>query len=266
MNKTEMINIALSEYLTPHEPKIIYDAMNYAVMSGGKRIRPLLLLSMCEDVDIEKVMPIACSIELVHNYSLIHDDLPAMDNSDYRRGKLTCHKKFGEAIAILAGDALLTLAFEIMCDGTQNVELVKLLAKAIGLQGMIGGQVMDIYYSDMTNEMLNVIHLKKTAALISCALELGYMLNEKPDANQLSIVSTLGTKLGLAFQIQDDILDYDDSNSEASYVFLHGREKSLTTLQNLKREIISLIDCLKGDYVTLLDLVHSILPMTEDIA
>ena len=207
------IDAALDRLLPPESapPQTIHRAMRYSVFAGGKRIRPLLCLEAARAVDggdIEGINDVACSLELVHTYSLIHDDLPALDNDDLRRGRPTSHKVFGEAMAILAGDALLTLAFEVLARAS-SAALVAELARAAGtVGGMIAGQVHDIEGENQaaTPELLERIHRAKTGALLRCCLRLGAMHAGASPA-QLDALSRFGEHVGLAFQIVDDILD-----------------------------------------------------------
>jgi geranylgeranyl diphosphate synthase type II len=230
-------------------PPAVHRAMRYSVLAGGKRLRPILVIAGAEAVGghAEAVLPTACALELIHTYSLIHDDLPAMDDDDYRRGRPTSHKVFGEAVAILAGDALLTLAFKLVADNLALVpdarvicDVVAELATAAGTAGMVGGQVVDIESEGrtVTAETLDYIHLHKTAALIRASLRVGAMLGgARPDV--LEAISAAGRSLGLAFQIVDDILDVEGSLEElgktagsdqrkgkATYPALHGLDAS----------------------------------------
>ncbi|RJP73533.1 MAG: polyprenyl synthetase family protein [Candidatus Abyssobacteria bacterium SURF_17] len=196
----------------------VCDAMRYSVFAGGKRIRPILLLAankLCEG-DSKQALPAACALEMVHTYSLIHDDLPAIDNGQLRRGKPTTHKKFNEAVAILAGDALLTLAFETLarCPEAFVAQLVYELATAAGTTGMIGGQVADIEWTGrgMEYPTLEFIHSHKTGALITAAIRMGAIL-AKADETALKSLTGYGRCLGLAFQIADDILDVESSSA-----------------------------------------------------
>lgn len=187
--------------------------MNYSVSGGGKRLRPLLVLlaaDACEGA-VDAALPAASAVELIHNYSLIHDDLPAMDDDEFRRGRLTCHRRFDEATAILAGDALLTLAFEVLAELKPPVVAVRCtreLARAAGLAGMVGGQVDDIYagVGPGTLEWLESLHSRKTGALLTVSLRLGGITASASD-EQLAALTEFGGRLGLAFQITDDLLD-----------------------------------------------------------
>jgi len=205
--------------LTPAEtmpPEVIHRAMRYSLFAGGKRIRPVLCLEAGRAVagaDVEGIRAVAASLELVHTYSLIHDDLPALDNDDLRRGRPTNHKVFGEAMAILAGDALLTLAFEVL-GRTGDARLVQELAMASGtVGGMIGGQVHDLEGENAapTAELLERIHRAKTGALLRASVRLG-ALHAGATAEQLDSLSRYGEHAGLAFQIVDDVLDIEQSS------------------------------------------------------
>ena len=211
---------------TPILDKKLYDAMEYSLMAGGKRIRPILLMAATDAVAAhgikgENFLSVASALEMIHTYSLIHDDLPAMDDSDYRRGKLTNHKVFGEAMAILAGDALLTLAFEVIAR-QKNVkypvllEVAMELSKAAGPSGMVGGQVIDLESEDKHIDLatLKKMHLGKTGALFRASIRCGAIL-AGANNKQLAALTTYAENFGLAFQITDDILDVE---GEADYI------------------------------------------------
>lgn len=197
-------------------PKNLHKAMRYSVFAGGKRIRPILLIASAEAVGgrMEDVINAACAVELIHTYSLIHDDLPAMDNDDLRRGKPTSHKVFGEALAILAGDALLTLAFDILAKSYNNVEnaltVIHGIAKASGSIGMVGGQAVDIESEGKECDLplLEYIHIHKTGALILASIRAGAILAGAA-RKQIEALTRYGEAVGLAFQIADDILDVE---------------------------------------------------------
>jgi len=195
--------------------RLIYEAMNYSLMAGGKRLRPVLLLEFCRMFSGSSTVavPFACAIEMIHTYSLIHDDLPAMDNDDLRRGKPTNHIVFGEANAILAGDALLTKAFEITASAVventaSQLRAISVLASSAGADGMVGGQVVDIESEnkEISIEVLKYIHRLKTGALIRASCEIGAILGGATD-EELKTVVRFAENLGVAFQIRDDILD-----------------------------------------------------------
>ncbi len=271
----------LKKNLKENYPKIIYDAMSYSVMAGGKRLRPVLLLSACELAggDLNNAMPFACAIEMIHTYSLIHDDLPAMDNDDLRRGKPTNHKMFGEAFAILAGDGLLNLAYEIMSEHCQNrltqnnIKAMAIIAKSAGVYGMVGGQVADILYEDKpaTEEVLAYIQSHKTGKLIQASLVSGAVLGGLSD-EIISQFSTIGEKLGLAFQIKDDILDVsgnaktlgkntncDEKRKKTTYVSFFGLEKAKEDYLSLSMEIINMIKSLETNNDFLSNLAKSLI-------
>jgi geranylgeranyl diphosphate synthase type II len=246
-------------------PPSLHRAMRYSVRAGGKRLRPILVIAGAEAVGgtAEHVMETACALELIHTYSLIHDDLPAMDNDDYRRGMLTNHKVFGEAIAILAGDALLTLAFKLIAlngartgDARVIATLVTDIADAAGTDGMVGGQVVDIESEGKTvsADTLEYIHSHKTAALIRASLCAGAVIAGAAPA-QLTAIRACGEALGLAFQIVDDILDVEGSSEElgktagkdaqqqkATYPAFHGieasREKARALIADAKKALV----------------------------
>ncbi|MDN5344259.1 MAG: geranylgeranyl diphosphate synthase, type [Clostridia bacterium] len=216
--RRQMVQAALEESLPAEDsyPPAIHRAMRYSLFAGGKRLRPILVLAAGEAVGspVEPLLPAACAVELIHTYSLIHDDLPAMDNDDYRRGRLTCHKVFGEAIALLAGDALLTRAFAVLSQDqpglnpARTLQAIAELAAAAGSQGLIGGQVVDMEAEGKpaTLEVVNYIHAHKTGSLIRACLRLGGILGGGNE-EQLAVLTRYGEALGLAFQITDDILD-----------------------------------------------------------
>lgn len=218
------IETLLDEICPPdaETPSTVHRAMRYSLLAGGKRIRPILCIEAARAIrdDARGVERAACSLELVHTYSLIHDDLPALDNDDYRRGKPTNHKVFGEAMAILAGDALLTLAFETLatlenCPAETRIRLVAELSRAAGtLEGMIGGQVADIEGERQrpTRELLEYIHRAKTGALLRASLRMGAIWAGASDA-QLCALSAYGEHIGLAFQIVDDLLDVEEPSA-----------------------------------------------------
>ena len=227
--------------------KTLSASVTYSLRAKGKRIRPVLLLLSCKALngDEQDALPYACAIEYIHNYSLIHDDLPIMDDDDYRRGELTNHKVFGEAVAILAGDGLLSAAFEViqkdylMFFGDEEALKRRVRAGAAiiagcGCRGMVAGQVCDIESEgkEVDSETLDFIHRNKTAALIRAAAEAGAWLGGA-DPETASAFSSYGENLGLAFQIADDILDTDTEDGKATYPALHGQEASFAKLREL---------------------------------
>jgi geranylgeranyl diphosphate synthase type II len=227
------VDEALERHLPPKDapPASIHAAMRYSVFAGGKRLRPILVIAGAEAVGgrMERVLAAACALELIHTYSLIHDDLPAMDDDDFRRGRLTNHKVFGEAIAILAGDALLTLAFGLLAEHA-SLDVVREVAAAAGTLGMIGGQVVDIQSEgkSVDAETLEYIHRHKTAALMRASLVSGAMLGGA-SAPVLNAIREAGTHLGLAFQIVDDILDVEGSLEELGKTAGSDRRKKKAT-------------------------------------
>jgi geranylgeranyl diphosphate synthase type II len=254
--RRQLIDGLLDKYLPSEEsePKSLHEAMRYSVMAGGKRLRPILALAACEycggNVESED-NPIhfaAAALEMVHTYSLIHDDLPCMDDDDLRRGIPTCHKKFGEAVAILAGDALHDLAFSLMAR-TGSTQAVAELAQAIGTDGMLGGQIADVEAEgrDIARDDIINIHTKKTAALIRCSVRLGAIL-AGADAKLLSRLTRYGEKVGLAFQIIDDILDIEGDqklmgkNTGSDRKKLKATYPQVVGLDQARRDASQLID------------------------
>lgn len=251
---------SVEEWITVHlkaqDPlrKSIYDAMNYSLTAGGKRLRPVLSLAVCSMLNGDEVavLPFACAIELIHTYSLIHDDLPCMDNDDFRRGKPTSHKVFGEAMAVLSGDGLLNLAFEKMLEETirdadcyYRAKTARLIADAAGTNGMILGQVIDLESEnkDISYDRLCDMHQKKTGALIRAAVLAPAELFNAPEEIKKALES-YARAIGLAFQIKDDILDFegdsavlgkttgkDSKNHKSTFVTLLGREKARELLK-----------------------------------
>jgi geranylgeranyl diphosphate synthase type II len=227
--RARLVDQALERLLPPEDapPATIHRAMRYSVFAGGKRLRPVLVIAGAEAVGgaAAQVLPTACAIELIHTYSLIHDDLPAMDNDDFRRGRPTSHKVFGEAMAILAGDALLTLAFGLVARNFAEEaagappaalrEVVADLAEGAGTAGMVGGQVADIEAEGTrpTAEVVDYIHRHKTAALIRTALRVGAIICGAGPAERLAL-GRAGEAIGLAFQIVDDVLDVEGTTAE----------------------------------------------------
>ncbi len=247
--QTAFIDGYLDKYLDEKDnpQNIIYKAMRYSIFAGGKRLRPILMMNVCKMCggDVNEIIPFACAIEMIHTYSLIHDDLPAMDNDDLRRGMPTSHIKFGEATAILAGDALLNKAFEVVSDYRGDdvkraVKAINMLAVSSGTEGMIGGQIVDMESEgrEITLEELCYLHLNKTGAIIRSACTIGALIGGGSDA-QVKAVDEFAKNLGVAFQIQDDILDIIGNEQELgkpigsdleeeknTYVRLAGLEKS----------------------------------------
>ncbi len=220
--RKNLIDEALLRYLPGEDnyPPVIFKAVRYSLFAGGKRIRPILCLASADALggDIESILPVACALELIHTYSLIHDDLPAMDDDDYRRGRLTSHKVFGEDMAILAGDALLTEAFHLMSNRglmekvapEKLISVIHDVAGAAGCFGMVGGQVVDVKSEGeaFDTEVLNFIHTRKTGAMIAVAVKAGAMLANASEV-ELNALASYGRNIGLAFQIADDILNVE---------------------------------------------------------
>lgn len=259
----ERVDQALEAYCPPGQnpQSKIYEAMRYSLFAGGKRLRPVLLLEcakMCGGEE-DAAMPFACALEMIHTYSLIHDDLPAMDNDDLRRGKPTCHIAFGEGVAILAGDALLNKAFEIVTSYQEDhvspqtvLRAVSMLAASSGTEGMIGGQVVDLQSEgkEISLSELQYLHTLKTGALIRSACTIGALL-AGADEGCLQAVDSFALCLGLAFQIQDDILDVegsfealgkpvgsDQQSGKNTYVRLVGLEESKKLVKEYSQKAV----------------------------
>ena len=244
----------------------LLEAMRYAVMGGGKRIRPIFTLAACESAgaSISSAVDAACAIEMIHAYSLIHDDLPAMDDDDTRHGQASTHVAFGEAQAILAGDALQSLAFQLISESDQltdpvKVLIVRLLSIAIGYSGMAGGQSMDIKTEQLkiSDSDLKLLHQAKTGALIKASIEIGALASErvKPSSKEFNVLSTFGSRVGLAFQIVDDLIDVtstskelgkpansDRKNQKLTFVDVLGLENSKKLSKEIIEEAIALIN------------------------
>jgi geranylgeranyl diphosphate synthase, type II len=258
----QLVDAALQRLLPLAEipPSSIHEAMRYSMFAGGKRIRPILCLEAARifSPDVAPALHPACAIECIHTYSLIHDDLPALDNDDLRRGKPTCHKKFGDAIAILAGDALLTLAFEIVgatpVDSSRRVRMLTEIATSAGtVNGMVGGQVADIEAEGKAvgGETLEYIHRSKTAALIRASVTAGAICAGAPDED-VARLRHFGETIGWAFQVTDDILDVEESSAalgktagkdiaqqKATYPSVYGLERSHQIANELSSQAIA---------------------------
>ncbi len=265
------------EGLLPSDRSILTDAMRYSVLNGGKRLRPILvyLVSELGDVDDSSIDILAGSIELVHCYSLIHDDLPSMDNDDLRRGNPTTHKKYDEATAILAGDALQPLAFELLAtiktQDANKLAIIKSLAKACGHLGMVGGQIKDIHSGEIKNvEGLDMMHSQKTGRLIQASLETSAILSGL-DISEVNALKVYGKKIGLAFQIQDDIIDIESPPSisgkdqrsdieqdKITYPSIVGLEKSKSKAKDLSEEAKEILQPLTKNTDNLCDLADYI--------
>jgi len=247
--RQELVECALKDELaqTPVLDPILRESMEYSLMAGGKRLRPVLLMAAADAVgtDGTKFLPVACALEMIHTYSLIHDDLPAMDDDDYRRGKLTNHMVYGDAVAILAGDALLTLAFTVILrqrdvSAETLLRVVDEISRAAGAEGMVGGQVLDLRAEGVriSMEELRRVHMGKTGALFHAALRSGAILAGATE-KQLAALTSYADHFGLAFQITDDILDVvgtseeigkpvgsDEKNHKSTYVSLTSLEEA----------------------------------------
>jgi len=251
-NKKNIIDKALDEYLPPEEnpPSVIHKAMRYSVFGGGKRIRPILTLATADlfGRNVESVIKTACGIELIHTFSLIHDDLPSIDNDDFRRGKPSNHKVFGEAIALLAGDALLVSGFDLIIKNSEVKEIkkqsilkiIKETSFYIGTENMLGGQVEDISVKneDVTKEDLINLYIKKTAALICLSIRAGAILSEAKK-RQLKALTKYGENIGLAFQIVDDMLDIMQDQRDMgkpNYANKFGMKESKNESERLIKE------------------------------
>lgn len=244
----ERAESALQMYMVKYDnpQKIIYEAMAYSLFAGGKRLRPVIMLAVCDMCggNSEDILPFTAAMEMIHTYSLIHDDLPAMDNDDLRRGMMTNHIKFGESTAILAGDALLNRAFEVMSDSKLDAEktlrIIHTIAVSSGTEGMIGGQIVDIESENKTIgiDELRYIHSLKTGAIIRSSAVAG-AIGAGADEEKIKAVDEFALNLGIAFQIRDDILDVagdektlgkpigsDAQNNKTTYVSIYGTEKA----------------------------------------
>jgi len=255
-DRQQRVEAALDASIQAGYPDKIYQAMRYSLLAGGKRLRPILCLATCELLGGTEpmAMPTACALEMIHTMSLIHDDLPAMDNDDYRRGQLTNHKVYGEDVAILAGDALLTYAFEYVATQTRDVtadrtlRVIADLGRAVGAEGLVGGQIVDLAsegVADVSLETLNYIHTHKTGALLRVSVTSGAVLAGADDA-QVDTLAQYADRIGLAFQIVDDVLDITATSEElgksagkdlaaqkATYPSIWGLEASKQQAQQL---------------------------------
>lgn len=273
--KVEHINNVLEKFLPAEEgqQRIIFEAMNYSVRAGGKRLRPILMEETYHMFGGSSAViePFMAAIEMIHTYSLLHDDLPAMDNDEYRRGKKTTHAVYGEAMGILAGDALLNLAYETAAKAfdmevadARVARAITVLAKKAGVYGMVGGQVVDVESekSDdcpITREKLDFIYRLKTGALIESSMMIGAIL-AGASSDEVSRVEQIAAKLGLAFQIQDDVLDVtstlevlgkpvgsDEKNNKATYVTFEGLDKAVSDVERISKEAEEQLDDLGYD-------------------
>lgn len=276
-NIVNEINERLNELLEKNKNGNVKDAMKYSVLAGGKRIRPLMMLQTLRSykIDYHLYLDIACAIEMIHTYSLIHDDLPGMDNDDLRRGRKTCHKEFDEATAILAGDALLNESINVILnaqlDDSLKIKILKELYRSSGANGMIYGQQQDLYFENKNANLgqLKNIHHYKTGELISVSFVIGSIIAKESDKE---IWRKIGFDLGLAFQIQDDILDVignveelgkpigsDKENNKSTYVSLLGIEKSQKYVDDLFEECYENLYSLQINHGLILELFQKIL-------
>ncbi len=263
--KANIVDEYMEKFLPPEDryPEVIFKAMRYSVFAGGKRLRPIMVMEACRafDGDVEKSMPFACAIEMIHTYSLIHDDLPALDNDDYRRGRLTSHKVFGENMAILAGDALLHHAFETMAEACVKFNDIKYtkamlaIAQGAGINGMVAGQVVDVISEgkDIDKDTLDYIHKNKTAAMIIGALKAGAEMGGASE-EEIKNIERVGELVGVAFQIQDDILDVtstleelgkpinsDEKNHKVTYATMFGVEDASKIVMDMSNEALEIL-------------------------
>lgn len=264
-------------------PSELKKSMIYSINAGGKRVRPLLVLATLDDLDIQldDAYIVACAVELIHTYSLIHDDLPAMDDDDYRRGKLTNHKVFGDALAILAGDAMQALAFQCLTRTTslaptQQVELIRLLSEASGAEGMVGGQVLDLEGEarSLNVDELEAIHVRKTGALLSFSIEAGAILAQLCD-DKKGQLKRYAHHIGLAFQIKDDILDVtstteqlgkpansDEVQNKSTYPALLGIDGATEQMYARYEEALDALRFLEKEDALLAQFAHYIVERT----
>ncbi len=282
-DRVTQIEQIIKAYLPEEEgyAKTVIEAMNYSVLAGGKRLRPMLMNETYRlfGGNGKEIEPFMSAIEMIHTYSLVHDDLPCMDNDEYRRGRKTTHAVYGEGMAVLAGDALLNFAFETACKAfsyTHNPQKVgkalTILAGKSGIYGMIGGQTADILAEnskpeDISEDLILYIHEHKTAALIQNAMMIGAVLADAPEES-INIIEKIGYNIGIAFQIQDDILDItstfqelgkpigsDEKNHKVTYVTLNGIDKAKKDAACLSEEAVSLLEQLPGENNFLRELI-----------
>ena len=287
--KVREIEDSLQNYLPKQKgyQKIIMEAMGYSLLAGGKRLRPMLMKETYTlfGGQSKVIEPFMAAIEMVHTYSLVHDDLPAMDNDEYRRGRKTTHIVYGEDMGILAGDALLNYAFETACRAFEEEsehalrigKALKILADKAGIYGMIGGQVVDVQESGkaVSGEVLDFIYRLKTSALIEASMMAGAVL-AGAEEGQVSRMEQIAGKTGLAFQIQDDILDVigdskelgkatgsDAQNHKQTYVTLHGLEESGREVERLTGEAVAILDSFSGEHEFLKELLLHLVHRTK---
>lgn len=281
----QLIETVLQEFL-PQDPlyqKTIFEAMEYSLMGGGKRIRPMMMLEafrLFEGQNLDLLKPFLAAMEMIHTYSLVHDDLPAMDNDEYRRGRKTTHVVFGEDMGILAGDGLLNYAYETAAGALENEEqllpaaqALKILADKAGIYGMVGGQVVDVEKTGhpLAPEELDYIYRMKTAALLEASLMIGAVL-AGASKEEVLVMEQAGSKIGMAFQIQDDILDRtsttqelgkpvhsDEKNEKTTYVSLYGMKKSHQLVEQYSEEAVALLEALPYENPFLKKLIETLI-------
>lgn len=281
----ERVNTILKNLFVAPRPELsrLYEAMHYSVMIGGKRVRPLLVYGACESLggSLASADGAACAVELIHAYSLVHDDLPAMDNDDLRRGKPTTHKAYDEACAILVGDGLQAMAFEVLTDAVLNkvmppvmLEMVRVLSKAAGAQGMVGGQAIDLQSvgQKLDQQALEIMHRHKTGALIEASIVLGALASNQACNDQIKQLKEYSQAIGLAFQVQDDILDVesdtktlgkkqgaDIEHDKPTYPALLGLEGAKQYTKQLHEQAISALSGFSNSADVLRDLATYII-------
>lgn len=278
--RTQFVEENIYKFLPKEQgkQKIILEAMNYSVKAGGKRLRPMLMLETARmfNDNLEKIFPFMAAIEMIHTYSLVHDDLPAMDNDEYRRGKKTTHAKYGEDLGILAGDGLLNLAYEVMSEAILNSndpysasKAFHVIARKAGVYGMVGGQTVDVINEgkEMDLDTIMYIHNLKTAALIEASMMAGAILSGATE-KETEIIENIAKNIGIAFQIQDDILDVtsttevlgkpvlsDKKNQKSTYVSLCGTDKSKEDVEKYSKEAMELLKSLDKNNEFLSELI-----------
>lgn len=274
----DRINEVLPESNAPYS--VVIEAARYSLLQGGKRIRPALLLEFCTALGgrLEDAVDFAVALEMIHTYSLIHDDLPCMDDDDFRRGKPSCHKKYGEDIALLAGDALLTKAFYVAAcapvPAARSTKVIELLSAYAGEHGMIGGQVLDLDYEKRQPDAkeLEYMYLRKTGGLLCAAVEIGSIVAGRSEPEHIKKCCSYATDLGLAFQIIDDILDCtsdaetlgkpigsDDKNNKTTFVTLYGIEGAKKIAESLTESAIKTLGEIEGKTETIKELTEYLL-------
>lgn len=277
-SQARVVNERLSELLSENLPSSVLDAMNYSISNGGKRIRPILAIEFAKLINgnIECAIDFGCAVEMIHTYSLVHDDLPCMDNDDMRRGKLSCHKAFGEDTALLAGDALLTEAFGVLasCKGASKdniIRAVMFLSLFSGINGMVGGQVLDLEFekeSPTVDEILKMYSLK-TCGLIKASCVLGCLASSVFDEEKIKAAMDYAENLGIAFQIQDDILDIegdakllgkpigsDNKNEKSTVVKFFGLNESKKLVVDYTEKAILALSAFNGSIEPLKQLAY----------